>query len=281
LKRKIIKIDLKKCTGCGKCIPNCPEGALQIIDGKARLISDLFCDGLGACIGSCPFGAIAIEEREAQKYDEKRVMKNIVKQGPNTIKAHLAHLRDHRETKYLKIALDVLKSKGIKIPKSFMEKKEPFSVHQGCPGLKAMQFKSDEAKSFSTEEQPSSLRQWPVQLHLVSPLASYFQGKDVLLSADCVAYALGNFHAKYLKGKSLAIACPKLDTNKEVYVEKIKALVEQAKINSLTVMIMEVPCCSGLLSFVHQALMDAKRRIPIKTFIVGIQGNVIAEKEEG
>jgi len=136
-KRKIIKIDLDKCTGCGDCIPGCPEGALQLIDGKARLISDLFCDGLGACIGSCPVDAIAIEEREAENYDEKKVMENIVKQGPNTIKAHLEHLKDHGEGEYLKQALEVLKAKNIEPPADFNKDSSGHtaSVHQGCPGM--------------------------------------------------------------------------------------------------------------------------------------------------
>lgn len=271
-KRKIIKIDVEKCTGCGDCIPNCPEGAIQLIDGKARLISDLFCDGLGACIGSCPVDAITIEEREAESYDERKVMENIVKHGANTIKAHLKHLKDHGEDKYLKQALDVLKEKGIKVPKGFLQDEYAQKAHQGCPGMRVFDFSDVKAESGAVNDQPSALRQWPVQLHLVSPLAPYFQGKDVLLSADCVAYALGNFHSQYLKGKSLAIACPKLDTNKEIYVEKLTALIDEAKINTLTVMIMEVPCCGGLLILAKEAAAQAKRKIPLKVIVVGIKG---------
>jgi len=123
----------------------------------------------------------------------------------------------------------------------------------------------------------SALRQWPIQLHLVSPMAPYFQGKDVLLSADCVAYSLGGFHATYLQGKSLAIACPKLDSNKDVYIEKIKMLADQAKINTLTVMIMEVPCCGGLLAMAKEALSQAERKVPLKSIVVGIKGNIVSE----
>lgn len=279
-KRKIIKIDLDKCTGCGDCIPNCPEGAIQLIDGKARLISDLFCDGLGACLGCCPVDAISIEEREAEAYDEKKVMENIVVQGENTILAHLKHLRDHGETAYLNIALEVLKKKGIDIPEEFSQQPHAEAVHQGCPGMRMMQFGSEEVKAdnASVGEQASALRQWPIQLHLVPVHAPYFQGKDVLLSADCVAYALGGFHGRYLKGRSLAIACPKLDSNKEIYVDKLTALIDEAKINTLTVMIMEVPCCGGLLYLAQEAAKKAKRKIPIKSIIVGIQGNIQSEE---
>ncbi|UCC95771.1 MAG: 4Fe-4S dicluster domain-containing protein [Candidatus Omnitrophota bacterium] len=275
-KRKIIKIDVEKCTGCGDCIPNCPEGALQLIDGKARLISDLFCDGLGACIGSCPVDAITIEEREAQQYDEKKVMENIIKQGPNTIKAHLKHLKDHGETKYLKEAIDFLKGEGIEMSKEFRESQSS-KAFGGCPGMRMMDFSEEEKQEESTGTGTSQLRQWPIQLHLISPLAPYFQAKDVLIAADCTAFSYGNFHSSYLKGKSLVIACPKLDSEKEVYIEKIKALADEAKVNTLTVMIMEVPCCGGLLALTQEALNQAKRKVPLKRVIVGIKGKIVSE----
>ncbi|MFA4905984.1 MAG: 4Fe-4S binding protein [Candidatus Margulisiibacteriota bacterium] len=194
-KRKIIRIDEAKCNGCGICVPACREGALQIIGGKARLVSDKYCDGLGACLGECPLGAISFEEREAEEFNGK-----------------------------------------------------------------------------------SELRQWPVQLHLVPPTAPYFQGADVILAADCTAFALGDFHKDYLKGKSLAIACPKLDEGQDSYVEKIAALIDQAKINTLTVMIMEVPCCGGLLSIAQEGKNKAASKIPIKLIVVGLQGGIIKEE---
>ena len=197
VKRKIIKIDADKCNGCGLCIPNCPEGALQMIDGKARVISDLFCDGLGACIGHCPEGAIEIEEREAQGYDERKVMENIVKGGKNVICAHLEHLDEHGETEYLKQALEVLKEKNMEIPN--FKKEAEHAGHAGCPGAKMMDFSADENQAGSLEgERPSQLRQWPVQLHLVPPNAPYFREKDVVLAADCVAFSLGDFHKDHL-----------------------------------------------------------------------------------
>ena len=277
-KRKIINIDADKCTGCGECIPECPEGAIQLIDGKARLISDLFCDGLGACIGSCPFDAITIEEREAQDYDEKRVMENIIKQGPNTIKAHLKHLKDHGQTRYLKEAIEFLKEKKVEVLKEIVEDEKQPKVSGGCPGMKIMDFGQDKEDIGPISGQPSALRQWPIQLHLVSPLAPYFQGADVVISADCVAYSLGNFHSDYLRGKSLAIACPKLDSEKEIYVDKIMTLADQAKVNTITVMIMQVPCCSGLLAMTKDALSKAKRKVPLKCVIVGIKGEILSEE---
>jgi ferredoxin len=285
-KRKIIEINEDLCNGCGQCIPNCPEGALQVIDGKARLVSDLFCDGLGACIGHCPTGAMKVVQRDAEAYDERKVMKNIVKAGKNTIIAHLKHLKDHGETKFLNEAIAYLKDKKVKNPLDEEEKMNKKSEHthaagfQGCPGAKMMNFEDETDVSSKSEsgQRDSKLKQWPVQLHLVSPNAPYYNGKDVVLAADCVAYALADFHKDYLSGKSLAIACPKLDSDQEVYVEKITSMIDNAKINSLTVMIMEVPCCSGLLGIAKEAASKAKRKVPIKTITVGIKGAVLSEE---
>ena len=275
--RKIIKIDEEKCTGCGDCIPNCPEGALQIIDGKARLVSDLFCDGLGACLGPCPVGAMTVEEREAEPYDEKMVMENIVKQGENVTKAHLKHLRNHGETGYLKEAIEFLNEKKVAVP---MERSKNSCVSSGCPGAKMVELrnKTETKAGGASVKTRSQLKQWPVQLHLVNPQAPYYQKADVLLVADCVAYALGNFHNDYLKGKPIAIACPKLDENQEIYLEKIKSWFEDAKIKTLTVMIMQVPCCRGLLNLTQAALEKSERKVPVRYIIVGIDGEIITEE---
>jgi NAD-dependent dihydropyrimidine dehydrogenase PreA subunit len=298
--RKIIKIDEEKCNGCGLCIPNCHEGALQIIDGKARLISDLFCDGLGACLGHCPEGAIEIIEREAEAYSETKVMEQIVKQGRNTILAHLEHLRDHKEFDLLKEAVSYIKEHNIDLSpearpvstasaaifpnlQEALRETKPASVC-GCAGSAPKDFRIDMDKvqasvnETSIEVVPSQLRQWPVQLHLLNPQASYFKNADVLLAADCVAFAMGDFHNSFLKGKTLAIACPKLDSNKESYIEKIKSMIADANINTLTVMMMEVPCCGGLLQMAQMAEQDSGRKIPIKKIIVGVQGEVIREE---
>lgn len=277
MKREIIKIDEEKCTGCGLCIPNCPEGALKIIDGKARLLSDLFCDGLGACIGHCPEGAISIESRETEPYDERKVMENIIKQGSNVIKEHLLHLKEHNEQGYFNEALGFLKEHTIEIP----ELESGTIHHHGCPGTKFKALNRDTEEETEAEAggtRPSELRQWPVQLHLIPALALQFKGKDLLLSADCVAYTSGDFHKDFLKNKVLAIACPKLDSGQEVYVEKLTALIDHAKVNTITVMIMEVPCCRGLLSLAQKALMQAQRKVPIKVIVMGIGGEVLKEE---
>ncbi len=286
MKRQIIKIDDEKCNGCGACVPNCAEGALQIVDGKARLISDLFCDGLGACIGHCPVGAIIIEEREAEKYDEVKTMaENIVPAGENTVRVHLKHLLDHNETGYYNEAVNYLKEKGIPNPLEKEVVKSNCNTHGGCPGSKMMDFTEntkikEEHNSSKTEtvSQESELRQWPVQLHLVSPHASYFKGADVVLAADCVAFAMGNFHSEYLKGKALAIACPKLDSGKDIYIEKLTAMIDESRINTLTVLRMEVPCCGGLTILAREGAAKAKRRIPIKEVTVSIKGEILSEE---
>lgn len=303
MKRMIINIDEEKCNGCGLCIPECHEGALQVIDGKARLISDLFCDGLGACIGYCPEGAISIEEREAESYDERKVMELIVQKGSNTILAHLEHLRDHNEQIYLRQAIDYINENKIKMNQEETQSKTK-EVEQGysiktelkkeqinsfdCPGSMSRDFRNDSiamAELVSTGEEmnpinvPSELKQWPVQLHLLNPMASYFKGKDVILTADCVAFAMGNFHARFLKGNSLAIACPKLDTNKESYIQKLTAMMTEARINSLRVIIMEVPCCGGLVQLVKIARDNSDRDMPIQVVVVSLQGEIIEEEE--
>jgi ferredoxin len=288
--RKIIEIDDEKCTGCGLCIPNCPEGALQVIDGKVRLVSDLFCDGLGACIGYCPEAAIRVVEREAEPYDERRVMANIAKQGANTITAHLEHLLNHGEEELLAQALGWMADNGAPIPEGF-GKESPMSHdhdgHQGCPGARAMDLKPTTAATTApgtaaaaaAPTAGSELANWPVQLHLLSPMAPQFKGRDVLLAADCTAFAMSAFHERFLKGKVLAIACPKLDDGADVYREKITALVDHAQINTLTVAIMEVPCCRGLLGLAQDAVAKAKRKVPVKAVTIGIKdGAVVAEQ---
>jgi len=289
MKRDIIKIDEDLCTGCGDCVPNCHEGALQIIDGKVRLISDLMCDGLGACVGHCPEGAITIEQREAVPYDEAAVIKEMITKGKNVIIAHLQHLKEHNALNYLKEGMAYLEEHKDNLGFNLEEVKD--AVHNntkvaeqsacGCPGAKTMSFGPQDNKEDSHQhvgEVKSELRQWPVQMHLVNPLAPYFQNADVVFAADCAAYALGDFHQKYLKDKSLAIACPKLDSNVESYIDKLINLIDGAKVNTITVMMMEVPCCGGLLQMVKTAAERAQRKVPIKSMLVGIQGGILSEE---
>jgi NAD-dependent dihydropyrimidine dehydrogenase PreA subunit len=289
--REVVKIDENLCNGCGDCVPNCHEGALQIIDGKVRLISDLLCDGLGACLGHCPISAITIEKREAEAYNEVKVMEMMVTKGKNTVVAHLKHLKDHNENEFFRQGIEFLKINkdnlefNIEEMMNDMIKKPDFQqmhiAHQGgCPGSREMSFgAANIAKSdLTVSDMPSELRQWPVQLHLVNPMAGYFQKADVLIAADCTAFAMGNFHRDYLKGRALAIACPKLDSNKEVYIQKIASLITNAQVNTITVLIMEVPCCGGLLNMVQEAVANSKRKIPVKLAIVGIQGEILKEE---
>ena len=277
MKRTIIKIDEEKCNGCGLCVEGCHEGALQIIDGKARIISDLFCDGLGACLGECPVDAIELEEREAEPYNEYVVMDKISKKGEKTIRAHLLHLKDHNEMDFFKQGLNYLKEHAISIDMTGLDIGKEHVGHGasfGCPSKKELFFERQEQTTESTAESFSQLRQWPVQLHLLNPEASYFKNADVVLAADCTAFACGDFHSRFLKNRILAIACPKLDNNKENYIEKLVTMIDNATINTLTVVIMEVPCCGGLLQLAQQAILQAKRKIPVKKIVLSIKGDI-------
>lgn len=278
MKRTIIKINEALCNGCSACVKGCHEGALQMIDGKARIISDLFCDGLGACIGECPVGAIHLEEREAVPYDERAVIERIADKGEKTIIAHLTHLREHNEIEYFEQGLAYLKDRGIVISLPVEKPKAAC----GCPGGQEMSFTAAAITSTSlnlTGVKPlSQLRQWPVQLHLLNPEAGYFKGADVVLSADCAAYTYADFHNRFIAGKTIAIACPKLDSGKESYIEKLVVMIDHSAINTLTVVIMEVPCCGGLLQLARTAALQAMRKIPIKQVVIGIKGEIIKEE---
>ncbi len=275
--RDIIKIDYDLCNGCGECVPSCFEGALQVIDGKVRLISDLFCDGLGACIGHCPEGALTIEKREAEPYNEYRVMEEIVKGGANVIKAHLLHLKEHEEFEYLKQGLAYLREHDIPVPELERESRETVTESQcGCPGSQEMSFEVEEESENVTRISPQ-LRQWPVQLHLVPPTAPYFHNSDLLLTADCVPFAYPNYHSDFLKGKSLAIACPKLDSNQDIYVEKLAMMITEANVKSITVLIMQVPCCSGLYRIAQQAIHNSGKNIPLHAKVIGVRGEILQE----
>lgn len=286
MKRQIITIDERKCTGCGDCIPACPEGALQVIDGKARLVSDLFCDGLGACIGHCPTGAMQVETREAEPYNERRVMaESIVKAGPNVIAAHLRHLQEHGESGYLLAALDYLEEQGIANPlevSKAMNPSHPAAHAGGCPGSRMMDFREQapatSGAAVSAATVPGELRQWPIQLHLINPIAPYFRDSDLLLAADCTAFAMGGFHGDLLRGRTLAIACPKLDTGMDRYLDKLTALIDMAGVASITVAIMEVPCCGGLVALALQALERAKRKVPVRKIVVSVTGELLSDE---
>lgn len=309
VKRQIIKIDEDTCTGCGDCIPNCPEGALQIIDDKARIISDLFCDGLGACIGHCPVDAISIEEREAEEYDERKVMANVVKEGPNVIKAHLVHLKEHGQTDYLNTAIDYLKENNMEVPQlgevtkeepkviattshgavhacpgsavmDFREEKKEATLPCGCPGSTVIDLKAEEELCVEDVAQvtpkggsKSELGQWPVQIMLVPPNAPYLKNADILIAADCVPFAYPDFHKDFLKNKILLVGCPKLDDT-DFYLQKLTQLFLMNDIKSITIVHMEVPCCFGLVKLVNTAVGNSGKNIPISGYIIGVKGDV-------
>ena len=270
-KRSIIQIDEDKCTGCGECVPSCAEGAIQIVDGVAKLVADNLCDGLGACLGDCPEGAMTIIEREADEFDEQAVEKQLSKP-----------------------------TDGNKIPIPTIPKGTgPLGSHGhphahahgpggGCPGSRVMQFGSapgshnDSSAGKAGQQdlgpQPSELRQWPIQLHLVPPTAPYFKKADVLLAADCTAFAIGDFHKNHLRGRALAVACPKLDQGLDIYVNKLVTMIDEAQINTLNVMIMEVPCCRGLIEMARRAASLATRKVPVKQTIVALSGEILTEE---
>jgi NAD-dependent dihydropyrimidine dehydrogenase PreA subunit len=302
MKRKIITIDEKKCTGCGECIPDCPEGALQLIDGKARLVSDLACDGLGACIGTCPEGAISLIEREAAPYDERAVIATIAQQGQPVVKAHLEHLAGHGQIAYYDQAIEYLIENGILIPEHAAPERgkaaspgctcrpvagrtgegvchpEPHAAHPfaTCPGAAARSIPRETAGGISQPPAAghSELRQWPVQLALLNPRAAYFDNADLLVSADCAPFAYPGFHTGLLKGKILVIFCPKLDADIEGYTGKLAEIFSLHTIRSVTVARMEVPCCGGVRHVVDKALEKAGKQIPVTEKIVTIEGEL-------
>ncbi|HNW25993.1 MAG TPA: 4Fe-4S binding protein [Candidatus Gastranaerophilaceae bacterium] len=268
MKRDIIKIDEKKCNGCGNCIPGCPEGALQIIDGKARLVSDLFCDGLGACIGNCPAGAMKIEQREAEAYDEYKAMKNIIKGGENVIKAHLKHLDEHGELGYLSQAIDFLEQKNIPVPDY------KGRTQCNCPSTMSKKIDRENFPEKTINLTPQ-LNNWPIQLALMNPDAQYFENADLLISADCVPFSYPNFHQKFLKDKVLIMFCPKLDKTLEQYIEKLTYIFKNKNIQSVSIVHMEVPCCSGVEIIIKKALEKAQKIITIKDYTISISGEIV------
>ena len=234
--RRIVKIDEEKCDGCGICVDSCHEGAIRIVEGKALLVSESYCDGLGDCLAPCPQDAISIEVREADEYDEEAV-------------------------------------------KERMAKIKPFEPPQsGCPGSRAMSLRESEARPERENverETVSELSNWPVQITLVPVNAPYLDGADIVIAADCSAFASPDFHRRFLSGGNIAlVGCPKLD-DAEFYTGKLTDIFRERDIRSVNVVYMEVPCCGGLVRLVHKALMDSGRQIPVTLTKLGIRGKVI------
>lgn len=249
--RKVIQIDEEKCDGCGECVTGCAEGAIAVVNGKARLVSDVYCDGLGACLGHCPQGAISILEREAEDFDEAKVKVRLAGLG-RTPSAHTP--------------LPVVDA----------------APHQ-CPGSAMRSFGRPAA--VPAAEAPagavtSELANWPIQLHLVPPTAPFLQGADILLVADCVPFACPDFHQRFLQGRPVVIACPKLD-QMDAYAEKLPRMLTAARPKSLTVIHMQVPCCSGLTRLAQYAAQTAGESLPITDITIGLQGEVLRTVELG
>ncbi|MBP7161975.1 MAG: 4Fe-4S binding protein [Candidatus Omnitrophica bacterium] len=238
MKRNFIEIDEERCDGCGRCVVACAEGALRIVEGKAKVVHESFCDGLGACIGHCPTGALKIVQKDVAAFDETAAEK------------HLDH-KGKPENKY--------------------------DVPCGCPGTATHDFRDnkDEGREEGQKQNVASrLKQWPIQLHLVNPGASYFQDCNLLIAASCTAFSFGDFHNSVLKNHALVIACPKLDRT-EGYVEKLSDIIKRNNILSITVFRMEVPCCMGLTRMVKEALTRADKKVPFLEEIISIKGEFL------
>jgi NAD-dependent dihydropyrimidine dehydrogenase PreA subunit len=276
--RDIISIDEELCDGCGECVPSCVEGALRIVNGKARVVADVLCDGMGACVGECPTGALKVIKRDAPEFDEAAVAATT---GPRPA------LGGGMPGAAVLSALPGPAAKGGHHVTSGCpgSRVQVFEEHAGLPPVapqpRVISLQDRTPLASGPEPAPSAsgsrLRQWPVQLHLVPPTAPFFQGRHVLLAADCVPVAVPDFQAAFLDGRGLAIACPKLDQHLESYVEKLTAMVDHADIQSLTVAIMEVPCCSGLVRLAQQALAAANRTIPLRLVKIGIRGDLLTD----
>ena len=251
--REIVRIDEEKCNGCGLCVPACAEGAIKIIDGKAKLIADNLCDGLGACLGHCPQDAIIVENREADAFDEAAVEEHLAASDP----APAAH--------------------PIQPPAGGCPSAQVRSVASqagGCPSAQVRHVApGTDAGSRGVASRPSELRQWPVQMHLVPPSAPFLQDADLVLAADCAPFAYADFHRDLLKGKALLIGCPKLDDG-QAYLDKLTAILRQNRVHSLTVVHMEVPCCSGLIAIARRALEASGAATRLETVKVTIGGEL-------
>ena len=243
MRRKIFKIDEEKCDGCGNCVPACAEGALEIVDGKARLVSEVYCDGLGACLGECPQGAITIEEREAEDFDLEAAERHLAQREEKAAEA------------------------------------EPF---KGCPDAASRLLYHGQGEAVSESEEtartPSQLGNWPVQLRLVPVRAPYFDGGKLLIAADCTAFAFGDFHRRFLAERPLLVGCPKLD-DADLFRRKLAQIFIQNDVREVETVHMEVPCCHGLVHLVQHAIKDSEKRIPLTLTKIGIKGNILETSE--
>jgi ferredoxin len=256
VQRKIIHIDEELCDGCGQCVPSCAEGSLQIIDGKARVVSDNLCDGLGACLGECPQGALQIVEREAEEFDEEAVEAFLARKA-----------REEEATQTFE---------GEPAP-------APQAVPRGCPSAQIKTFPSMESCEQANVPRAtggglSALTHWPVQIHLVPPTAPFLKGADLLVAADCTPFAYPDFHEVLLKDRVLMVGCPKFD-DARAYIDKFTAIFKQAGVKSITTVMMEVPCCSSLSGIIRQALQNADVNIPLEEVVISTRGALLEERK--
>lgn len=251
--RKIVKIDEEKCNGCGLCVPSCAEGAIKIIDGKARLVAEIYCDGLGACLGECPEDAIIIEEREADAYDEKATEEHLISIGRDPAAAHRSSA-----------------------PQAAATQPKPQPHFAGCPGSQMRNLQPTPSAEPKDEggKVASRLRQWPIQLHLVPPFAPFLQGAELIVAADCTAFAYAEFHRELLEGKQIVIGCPKLD-DISFYQEKLTEMFKQNDLKSITVIHMEVPCCYGLVQATQAALQASGKDTPFHDVMISVNGEIV------
>ncbi|MBI9112471.1 ATP-binding protein [Maridesulfovibrio ferrireducens] len=255
--RKLIHIDEELCNGCGECVPGCEEGALQIIDGKARLVAEKYCDGLGACLGECPTGALTVRDVETEDFDPDAVRELLTKQG----RAVPEHMPSPESLRLDNPAAKVAPKSGC-----------------GCGGSKLEEFtpcqKANISADIEGEAGPSHLTHWPVQLRLVPPDAPFLKGADLLLTADCVAVSMPGYHERFLPGRKVLMGCPKFD-DVELYIERLTAIFATAGLKSITLLEMEVPCCSNMSKIVAKALKNSGANIPAEKIIVARTGEII------
>lgn len=277
--RDMIEIDEEKCNGCGDCVSACAEGALQIVNGKARLVRDDYCDGLGACLGECPTGALKIVKREAAPFDAAAVAAHTGQTHTEGEHVNAQHGHPHPGPAHAGEA----DAPGATAGANAKTDLDPAPLPCGCPGTMQKEFtrKSPQTAtpgqpSATGSDLPSALTHWPIQLKLANPEAPHFRNADLLIAADCVAASTGIFHTKLLPGKRLVMACPKLD-NPEGYVEKLAALLAPGHAVSVTLARMEVPCCGGLVQLVKEARKRVGRMIPIREIVIGLQGDILRE----
>ena len=230
--RNIIQIDEEKCNGCGNCVTDCAEAALQVVNGKARLVREIYCDGLGACLGACPTGALTIVQKEADPFNEEATKKHI--------------------------------------------KEAETMSGCGCQGTKAVVFSEKKEENYGAAETRPELTNWPVQLKLIATNAPYLSGSDLLLAADCTAFSATNFHGRFIRGKKVIIACPKLDDS-QLYYEKLTEMFKMNDIKSVSLVRMEVPCCGGLAYLAKQSIQASGKEIPYSEVVIGVKGDILNE----